>query len=447
MSKNKYKTIILKFALLALVFLGLVNPNGQFDMYLGLAGSLTLLLFFLKKLKLPLWFYFIGVGLAYLADQQFANLEIKALPILLIAGLVLSLVSISYAYLKKYPQILLTGLLLVFLLTSWQNSSQLRTYLSANPQNGTYTHDMGLYLKTYYNMEKQNYYQAHLEAFKYHSVPTQGPRDVWGWRLPTVFYLWRLIPIQNGLAIHFELLLMFSLNLIAIYEIAKQLLPAKLQFVSIVFPYLLLPYLHFAARDWTMLQIEWWAISFTLWASWAFIKQKTWLTVLLLSLAVCSRELLLIPIGLIALIALVKKWPKRFAYMIPVLAFSGMLIIHTFEIAQLVPLAKNASTFKLRFHGEGAALFMTTFAFGSWEYLLYAFRIFLGIYLVAIVGLLLSLQKYSAWFLPYFILPISYLVIGTSHWNHAWGVLYMPIVFLSLPLVLANIYDKLNIKL
>jgi len=74
---------------------------------------------------------------------------------------------------------------------------------------------------------------------------------------------------------------------------------------------------------------------------------------------------------------------------------------------------------------------MTSFAFGSWEYLLFKFRPFLILYFISGLLLLVRASWKSVMLLSFYLLPVSYIFIGTSSWNHVWGVLFVPVVLLS----------------
>jgi hypothetical protein len=121
-----------------------------------------------------------------------------------------------------------------------------------------------------------------------------------------------------------------------------------------------------------------------------------------------------------------KSW---WVFALPVVVFFILISVHTYFVSLIVELGGNP--FRLRFHGEGLGLFMTSFAFGSWEYLLFKFRPFLVVYFLSGLGLLWRLSWRSLVLLSFYLLPVSFLFIGTSSWNHVWGVLFVPVVLVG----------------
>ena len=333
----------------------------------------------------------------------------------------------------KTSLIVVLPILVAFFFTGVMNSSHLRDFLSVNPKSGQYMHDMGLYLKTYYLMKEEtvNYYQAHGQAFSGHMVMNKLPDNVWGWRLPTVFYLWSIIPVTNGVVIWWLFMMFGLLTLLAVYKISGLMLHESKSKYAILTPYLFFPYLHFAVRDWTMLQVEWWAVFSLIGGIYFYLKkQKSW-AVVFFCLAVMIRELILIPLLTLVILSWVFKRKEVKFFLIPVIVFGVFLSGHTVLVSKQVELVKGVSKYALRLHGEGKQLLLTTLAFGSWEYLFYKTRIFLIMMILALVGYLKKISFGKTIVAVNFILALSFLIIGTSEWNHVWGVLYIPMVLLG----------------
>jgi len=342
----------------------------------------------------------------------------------------------------KHKFIIILPILVAFLITSIINSSDLRDFLSVNPREHEYTYDMGLYLKTYYLMKDGawNYYQAHANAFNDHAVFGLGnlPTDVWGWRLPTLFYLWSIIPISNGVVIWWMFIGFCLLTFLAVYEITRLTLSKEKSYLAILAPYLFFPYLHFAARDWTMLQVEWWAVMIMIWGIYFYLKKKKLWSIVFFSLAMITRELLLIPFLILVFLAWLFKKRELKYFLIPVIVFIIFLIGHTLFVSQQVILIKGLSKYHFRLHGDGKSLLLTTLAFGSWEYLFYNLRLFTLMLGLVVIGFLRQITWRKTVVTASLILPLSYLLIGTSQWNHVWGVLYVPFIFLGLPWLINN---------
>ena len=79
--------------------------------------------------------------------------------------------------------------ILVFLVTSWRNSLELRTYLIHEPVSETYRSDLDDFLKTYYLMQRgQEYYLSFSQAVTENAFKGYVAQNLWAWRMPTVFY-------------------------------------------------------------------------------------------------------------------------------------------------------------------------------------------------------------------------------------------------------------------
>jgi hypothetical protein len=435
------------FYLALFVGLTLINPASVFDGYLWIGF-----------LAFAFGWPFVGFAMLYLTIPSVDLAPVWVL-LLAIGGF------LAGGLLKKHLTVERLFVLFLFLVIvdAVSISPTLRNYLSTNPPKYQYTHDMGLYMKTYYLMEDQNYYKAHAEAFMGHNVPGL-PNDVWGWRLPTVFYIWRLLPGSDGSVIWFGFLGLVLMVLYGVFDMSRTwamklkkgdgswLGKFATRSMPILSPLILWPYFHFALRDWTILQVEWWAMCFILLGFWQYFKKNfVWATVLF-SIGLSIRELLLIPflviLGIYVLVWLVKKFVRIpdigmlrsrleddvmkkswWVFALPVVVFFILISVHTYFVSLIVELGGNP--FRLRFHGEGLGLFMTSFAFGSWEYLLFKFRPFLVVYFLSGLGLLWRLSWRSLVLLSFYLLPVSFLFIGTSSWNHVWGVLFVPVVLVG----------------
>jgi hypothetical protein len=94
--------------------------------------------------------------------------------------------------------------------------------------------------------------------------------------------------------------------------------------------------------------------------------------------------------------------------------------------------------FRPRVHPLSWEVTQAAFAFGSWEYFFYFGRIFLILYGLGVLALIKKLTWQKAALLTFFTLPWFFLKIGTSRFNDYWGVLFVPIVLISVPLILES---------
>jgi len=372
LNSKKLKSNIVNFLILLLVFLGLPNPSQQLiDKYIAITLFSYVILTASKSLGINKYYQGLILSIGGLTYYLF-NIANFAMIILGTGfGFLLHFTIIFINKKINNPNIIpIFVILLLFIISSIINSVKLRTYLSTDPPLSQYTHDMGLYLKTYYLMGNYDYYHAHAVAFQNHAVPISPPADVWSWRLPTAFYLWKLIPGINGLNIYLFYVAFATLALLATYQIAKKIKVS--QTLAIIPVYLLYSYLHFAAYDWTLLQIEWWAAFFVIFGLYFLFDNKENYAITFFSLAAITREQLFIPFLMIALIATIyknKHWQK---FWVPVVCFGLMIIFHTYQISKIVNLQSGSQAFHFRLNG-GMDLVNNTLAFGSWEYVFFAF--------------------------------------------------------------------------
>lgn len=337
---------------------------------------------------------------------------------------------------KTNKKILIWPLIGVFLVSSWINSSELREYLSREPVSETYRTDMDDFLKTYYLMEKGNdYYSSFKTAVELNAFRSEVSANLWSWRLPTIFYIWKILPGQSGIAIYFLFLLVSSACLFLSYEIVAPMLGARFALLS---PYLLFPYLHFASRDSTLLQTEWWGMFLFLCGVYFVVKQKLKQATVLFVLAVVIRELFVIPLTIALVVLLLKKNKHWWIFFIPIATFFISMLFHGQLVSQHVIFTQKFLA--PRFSGNKDILF-SAFSFGSWEYVFFKLRIFIIFYIVGLVGLMQMMQKeknnvtFQILF-SCFVFPLTFLFIGTSIYNDYWGILFMPFVLISVPFIL-----------
>lgn len=330
-------------------------------------------------------------------------------------------------------------ILVLFLISSLHNSSELRKYLEREPIPETYRTDMDDFLKTYYLMEKgQDYYTSFKEAVEQNAFKGAVSTNLWSWRLPTIFYLWKLLPGTSGIGIYYLFLL---LCLTTFYISYKTALPVVGDRWAVLSPYLLYPYLHFASRDATILQTEWWGMFLVVLGIY-FISQKKYLqAVFFASLAMIIRELYILPFIFLSILTIVKKNKTWIWFVIPIVVFGLVLWRHAQVVSQHVDVSNRF--YELRLSG-GKDIILATLAFGSWEYFFYRLRIFLLLYVIGLVGVLkrIKLNGHQSVlmiaFLSFYMFPLAFLFIGTSIYNDYWGILYIPVLLISTPLILST---------
>lgn len=337
-------------------------------------------------------------------------------------------------------------IILGFLTSSFATSKDLRKMLSSDLPLYTYNNDPGAFLKVYQLLEGNVYYYeaikiAHIGRFAQRTAPT----DIWGIRLPTIFFIWKVLP-GNGLSIYFLYLFLACSVLFVAYKIGERYLGSG---TGILSAYLLFPYLHFAGRDQMVLETEWWAVLVFILALFFLIKKKLFWATVLFSLAVMIRELYLMPLLLFLVYYLFKDRKVLFVFLVSITSFVVLFLFHLIFASQYID--SWGTLFRPRVVPFGLLLTKQALAFASWEYLFFGLRPFLIFLLMALVGCLGVWQKVKKeegllLLISFLVFPVAFLKIGTVPFNDYWGIMYMPQVLIFAPIVLVFFGKKLSTK-
>lgn len=334
-----------------------------------------------------------------------------------------------------FKYVYVAPVILIFIATSYLNSGSIRNYVTHEPQPETYRTDMDDFLRTYYLMEKgDNYYVSFNTAVRENAFKSQASYNLWSWRLPTVFYMWKFIPGNDALGIYLLFLLLCVIALFSAYALCLKIIGQDKMPLSLLSAYLLFPYLHFAARDQTFLQTEWWGMIPMLVGLNFFFGRRNMLSICMFTLALLTREIFVVPMVLLFLIALVYRRQSAWIFLYPIIFLIIAIGLHAFNILKYIPYTEVF--LRGRFHGLDKTILLATLAFGSWEYYFNGLRIFIIFYILGIIGIFLNKKIATVLMLAMFLLPLSFLLIGSSAYNDYWGILYMPFVIITVPLVL-----------
>lgn len=306
--------------------------------------------------------------------------------------------------------------------------------------------DMFVYLNTVRDYKQTgNYYQAFAHSLQGLS-PNYGTGqlagEIWGWKQPLIFTVWRLLP-GNTTAIQWLGVIVFSLVLLASYKLARVFVPPH---QALIAPFLVWPYFRYPLTEMTLLQVEWWALVVFILGFMAYLHRRFWLAGIAFAFSLAIRELFALPIlGLVALQLLQRRLRAAFVISLPtILIFlpyyyfyhlGHVLNYEAFDLLSPATLRQGAQ--------NGWQFVQTTLAYGSWSYGLWMARPFLlllaantiGIALLLIVkqkqrGELLSL---SVSFLLFFLLSFKLGIMDV--WHDYWGIYYVPLLLTSTPIV------------
>lgn len=351
-----------------------------------------------------------------------------------VSGLALTLLLDKF---KLVAKLAIWVLIFLFLSTAAVSGQDLRNFLANDLAIGTYNNDPGILFKTYLLMEAgTDYYDAFATAQLGRFSQQIVSHDVWGWRLPTIFYIWKLVPGSGGLSIYFLYLVLASILLFAAFKIGQRYLDFP---ISILPSYLIFPYLHFGARDQMFLETEWWSIFLFIAGLYFLILRKLFWATVILALTVLVREVYILPIGLLFIFAIVKN--KRLApvFLIALGAFLIFFLYHVYRVNFYID--AWGTLFSPRTIENGLFFVQQTLAFASWEYFFFWLRpltIFLAASIVGCWFLIKQGRKEEGiiWLLAFLPFPISFLRFGSVPYNDYWGLIYVPLAIILAPTVL-----------
>src|SRR5207249_1337144 len=123
---------------------------------------------------------------------------------------------------------------------------------------------------------------------------------------------------NSALKIYFLFLLLSSILLYVSYKIGLRYLGFP---VGLSSPFILLPYLHYAARSEMFLETEWWGLFFFIFGISLVVEKKLFFSIVLLSIALLIRELFLVPLGLLLIFFAFKRRRLVPVVLIPIISF------------------------------------------------------------------------------------------------------------------------------
>lgn len=418
--------------LLGTILLGLINPASLIDAILHFVIFCYVLVYISSKHRIAKFYQlilFISVIIIYSSKNS-------SLLLFLFVGLINWFIGNRIIRLKK-EMLIPIPIIIIFLLTSFFNSTDVRQYLVIEPIRETYRSDLDDFLRTFYLMKQgKEYYSSFSQSVSDNAFKGYVAPNVWSWRFPTLFYFWKILPGGNGLTIYYSFIVLGTLLLYISYSLISLLLKPSQKYLAILSPYFLYPYLHFAARDKTVLNTEWWAVGVYLIGLYFFIKNRNLSAIFFFILTVVTRELLAIPLLLTGLLAVWTNKKNWYVFFIPLIFLLLMVFFHI-QSTKLQFVYQSNSYLSLRTHTFDKQIILTTFAYGAWEYFFYFWRIFIVFYMLGVFGVIRFTSSFIL-FLPFFLFPLTFFIIGSSAYNDYWGIMFIPFVLISLPLVLAT---------
>ncbi len=313
----------------------------------------------------------------------------------------------------------------------------------SEPEFETYTSDEASFLKTFYLMKHNlGYYRAFKLSRENGASGNNLQQDIFTWRMPVVFYLWKIFA-SGGMQI-FKLYIFLSLlSLFSIYLILKKMTSPE---YAILGPLLLLPYFYDTFRYKTaFLFTEWWGLLFFVIGLSAYFHKSQKLALLCFIITVSIRELFIIPVMLLLVWSFLKKGNFKIIFLAVI--FSGIIyFIHIFNIREVLGRTTDFSFFS-RFHPYHLADLQKMISFSMKEYVFWGLKTHYLFVFLGMLGLARAVfnKNREAIFLLVIVLGfILFLPLISTADNDYWGIMFVPIIIVSIPLLLKPKNENIN---
>ena len=312
-------------------------------------------------------------------------------------------------------------------------------------------YDSDLYLRLFYDVhDGLSYYDTATQIYRPYLEDNRVAVGVTSYRLPTLFYLWRLLP-RRGDAIPWAFLAFATLAVASAFAISAQLSRPGVAVLGGLF--MATAYLRIAAND-LVLFVDGWAMALSLCGIALYIssvlrgsRRLLWASVAVLFAGAALREIMIYPllIGAASVLLLPSKrrWRELVPWLVGLAGFAAVYIAHIIFIAGRV----NGAAGTWLQGGVGhvwATLQFFQPTFGAAPWLLPA---------LALAGVLGALSirraqlRISAFLTVAIAAPLlGFLVLGnggqdmqTGAISGYWGMLVVPIALAAAPLSIAKL--------
>lgn len=314
---------------------------------------------------------------------------------------------------------------------------------SREPTAGEYNNFNSINLKTFYLMKRgMNFYEAYSNAFSLTSDSGgEIPANLWHWRMPTVFYIWKLLLPPDGFYVLYLYLLIGLCVIYFIFDISSNFLRQPLNLI----PPILTSYIFiFGGAAFWFTFPEFWGVFFLFLGLWSLHRKNLPLAIAALTLAPLIRWIFIFPMfGIFIVLMFDKKRKLYISAGLPLLVFIVFFKIHVSSISHLTTAMGQTFEGFGNFLGGGAGNFISFIAFGA--ALLSRPRvallaILLG-FIVATVRIFTSSRGLTARLLiAGSLFPLLFFLKVGPPFNHDyWGVVFIPLIYASLPVAFSSL--------
>ncbi len=311
------------------------------------------------------------------------------------------------------------------------------------PVDKTYKSDELSFLKTFYLMEKGfNYYQAFYTSRLNMVEQDKLGQDLFTWRMPTIFYFWSLMA-NNGEQIFLLFTYLCLLFILFTFIFISRIFNGKTAAASIGF---LIPYLNDTFRYKTaFLFTEWWGFFFFFFGLVLLEYKRKIRAVIFLSLAALTRELFFIPLFFLLVFNIfLKKDFKIFLSAVLISVFG--YIVHFYFVSQMFSGEQNFSLLN-RWHFYELDNLRTQISFSMRDYVYSGLKTHYLFVFFGLISLIANAVIFKKTVVIYILVTVASLLLIlpmiSIKENDYWGITYMPLILISIPLLL-NLYPVIN---
>lgn len=301
-----------------------------------------------------------------------------------------------------------------------------RDVLNIVPQPEKYGWDGLIYLNTFYLMEKgYDYYHAFSKSIIDDARTSAPPSTILGWRLPTIFYAWKLV-FNSGSDMALGFLIISVLTGVFGFLAAKEMSSARL---ALPVASLILGYMFTGAVSMWMPFSEYWGLPALMLAVLLFLRDKHHYAAAASFFSSGIRELFALVLAAGLIISFASRRLRTIApWALAVFAYASLYAVHYTIVKSMVPNLGARAQWVINGGWElikNSTSFFTTYMFGS---VIQA----IAFWAIGLVGLLCVKHLQNKLFLLSAGLAIPAIMWFYGHvYAWYWGISFVPIAYLG----------------
>lgn len=341
---------------------------------------------------------------------------------------------------KVYPSLLIIIVFIFSFTVTPFMAQHFKVVDLTEPELGFYRGDELSFLKTFYLMKDgMDYYQSFKLAREGLIGDVTLSTDIFTWRSPAVFIIWSYLA-PNGMGILTLFVFLGILTSIAVFFLIRRISNPIVGFISLLM-FLLFTMDAFVHGS-SFLFTEWWGMFLFLIGLSALFSRLNKLAALCFALAVLIREIFILPVGLYLLYSLLFDRKRSWVFITSAAVFCVFCVLHNVYISQAVNESTKAVFFQ-RFHGYDLANLQKFVSFSMRNFVVLGQKTHYLIFFLGVISPLFMFikDKQQRGLLAYLIMPIALftalLPLISVPENDYWGILFMPLVVISSPLLLS----------